>query len=113
MIFANPNTKDALVNYKEQYQNFIGGEWVAPKNGQYLDVISPVSGKVFTAVPRSSSEDVEAALDAAHAAKETWGKTSVAERAVILNKIADRIEENLEMLAVSFVIRAKELSKDE
>ncbi|MGM7681999.1 acetaldehyde dehydrogenase ExaC [Cytobacillus sp. Hm23] len=101
MIYSNPNNESALVNFKAQYQNFIGGEWVAPVKGQYLDVISPVTGKVFTAVPRSSSEDVELALDAAHAAKDAWGKTSVAERAVILNKVADRIEENLEMLAVA------------
>ena len=90
-----------LVNFKKQYQNFIGGEWVAPVNGQYLDVISPVTGKVFTSVPRSSAEDVELALDAAHAAKDAWGKTSVAYRAQILNKIADRIESNLEMIAVA------------
>ncbi|MDX8363719.1 aldehyde dehydrogenase family protein [Cytobacillus sp. IB215665] len=101
MIYSNPNNESALVNFKAQYQNFIGGEWVAPVKGQYLDVISPVTGKIFTAVPRSSSEDVELALDAAHAAKDAWGKTSVAERAVILNKVADRIEENLEMLAVA------------
>ncbi|WP_064094108.1 acetaldehyde dehydrogenase ExaC [Rossellomorea aquimaris] len=101
MIYSNPNTENALIHFKEQYQNFIGGEWVAPVKGKYLDVISPVTGKVFTAVPRSSAEDVELALDAAHEAKSSWGKTSVAERAVILNKIADRIEENLEMLAVA------------
>lgn len=101
MIYANPNTEGALVQFKEQYENFIGGEWVKPVNGNYLDVISPVDGKVFTKVPRSSAEDVELALDAAHAAKEAWGKTSVAERAVVLNKIADRVEENLELLAVA------------
>ncbi|KML40618.1 aldehyde dehydrogenase family protein [Cytobacillus firmus] len=101
MIYANPNTAGALVNFKERYENFIGGEWVAPVKGQYLDVISPVTGKVFTTVPRSSAEDIELALDAAHAAKDAWGKTSVAVRSQILNKIADRIEENLEMIAVS------------
>ena len=95
MIYANPNTEGALVNFKEQYQNFIGGEWVAPVKGQYLEVISPVTGKVFTSVPRSSAEDVELALDAAHAAKDAWGKTTVAYRSQILNKIADRIEANL------------------
>ena len=101
MIYANPNTEDSLVHFKEQYENFIGGEWVPPKKGKYLDVISPVTGQVFTSVPRSTAEDVELALDAAHAVKESWGNTSVAERAQILNKIADRIEENIEMLAVA------------
>ncbi|HWL25769.1 MAG TPA: aldehyde dehydrogenase family protein, partial [Ureibacillus sp.] len=101
MIYANPNTEGSLVQFKEQYQNFIGGEWVAPVKGQYLEVISPVTGKVFTTVPRSSAEDVELALDAAHAAKDAWGKTSVAYRQQILNKIADRIEANLEMIAVA------------
>lgn len=101
MIYSNPNTKGSLVHFKEQYQNFIGGEWVPPVKGQYLEVISPVNGKVFTSVPRSTKEDVELALDAAHKAKATWGKTSPKERAIILNKIADRIEENLEMIAVA------------
>lgn len=101
MIYADPNTKGSLVRFKEQYQNFIGGEWVKPVKGQYLDVISPVTGKVFTSVPRSTAEDVELALDAAHAAKDAWGKTTVAERAKILNKIADRVEDNLEMIAVA------------
>nr|MBO2506745.1 aldehyde dehydrogenase [Bacilli bacterium] len=101
MIYANPNTEGALVHFKEQYENFIGGKWVPPVKGQYLDVISPVTGKVFTRVPRSSAEDVELALDAAHEARDAWGKTPVAERANILNKIADRIEENLEMIAVA------------
>src|SRR5690625_684319 len=101
MIYANPNTEGSLVQFKDQYQNFIGGEWVKPVKGEYLDVISPVTGKVFTSVPRSTEEDVELALDAAHAAKDAWGKTTVAERAIILNKIADRVEENLEMIAVA------------
>lgn len=101
MIYANPNTEGSIVHFKEQYQNFIGGEWVKPVKGKYLDIISPVTGKVFTTVPDSTEEDVELALDAAHAAKEAWGKSSVAERAKVLNAIADRMEENLEMLAVA------------
>jgi len=101
MIYANPNTEGALVNFKGQYENFIGGEWVAPVNGQYFENVSPVTGQVFTKVARSTSEDIELALDAAHAAKDSWGTTSVTERARILNKIADRIEENLELLAVA------------
>ncbi|MFY3792413.1 aldehyde dehydrogenase family protein [Ureibacillus sp. MALMAid1270] len=101
MIYANPNTDGALVHFKEQYENFIGGEWVPPVKGQYLDVITPITGKVFTRVPRSSSEDVELALDAAHKAMDSWGKAPVAERANVLIKIAQRIEENLEKIAVA------------
>ncbi|MGM9923681.1 MAG: aldehyde dehydrogenase family protein [Bacillus sp. (in: firmicutes)] len=101
MIYANPNTKGAVVNFKEKYDNFIGGEWVAPIKGQYFENKSPVTGEVFTKAARSTVEDIELALDAAHAAKDAWGKTSAAERALILNKIADRLEENLEMIAVA------------
>ncbi|ALS76018.1 aldehyde dehydrogenase [Planococcus rifietoensis] len=101
MVYAVPNTDGAKVNFKEQYDNYINGGWQAPKNGQYFENLSPVNGKVFTKVARSSAEDVESALDAAHAAKEAWGKTSTTERGNILLKIADRMEENLEMLAVA------------
>lgn len=101
MRYANPNTDGAKVNFKSQYENFIGGEWVAPVKGEYFDNISPVDGKVFTKVPRSSKEDIELALDAAHAAKDAWGKTSPQERSNILLKIADRLEQNLEVLAVA------------
>ncbi|RUL54807.1 aldehyde dehydrogenase [Lysinibacillus antri] len=101
MAYAFPNTEGAVVNFKEKYDNFIGGQWTPPVNGEYFDNVTPVTGKVFTKVARSTADDVELAIDAAHAAKESWGKTSVAERANILNKIADRIEENLEMLAVA------------
>ena len=90
----------SVVTYKSRYDNWIGGEWVAPVKGQYFENPSPVNGKAFCEVARSTAEDIELALDAAHAAAPAWGKTSVAERADILNKIADRIEENLEMLAV-------------
>ncbi|HWL26888.1 MAG TPA: aldehyde dehydrogenase [Ureibacillus sp.] len=101
MAYAFPNTEGALVNFKEKYDNYIGGQWVAPINGEYFDNITPVTGKVYTKVARSTAEDIELALDAAHAAKDSWGKTTPAERANILNKIADRIEANLEMLAVA------------
>ncbi|WP_107924446.1 acetaldehyde dehydrogenase ExaC [Lysinibacillus parviboronicapiens] len=101
MIYANPNTPGAVVNFKEKYDNFIGGEWVAPVKGQYFENKTPVTGQVFTKAARSTVEDIELALDAAHAAKDAWGKTSATERAAILNKIADRIEENLEMIAVA------------
>ncbi len=101
MAYAFPNTEGALVNFKEKYDNYIGGQWVAPINGEYFDNVTPVTGKVYTKVARSNAEDIELAIDAAHAAKDAWGKTTPAERANILNKIADRIEANLEMLAVA------------
>jgi aldehyde dehydrogenase len=101
MLYNNPNTEGSLVQFKDKYENFIGGEYVPPASGEYFENVSPVTGKVFTKIARSNKEDVEKALDAAHAAKDAWGRTSVAERSNILNKIADRIEENLEMLAVA------------
>ncbi|WP_044338105.1 aldehyde dehydrogenase [Rossellomorea aquimaris] len=101
MLYNNPNTEGSLVQFKDQYENFIGGEYVPPASGEYFENVSPVTGKVFTKIARSNKEDVEKALDAAHAAKDAWGKTSATERSIILNKIADRMEENLEMLAVA------------
>lgn len=101
MIYAAPNQPDSKVQFKSQYGNFINNEWIAPKKGQFFQNISPVTGQPFCDIPRSTVEDVEAALDAAHNAKFSWGKTSPAERALILNKIADRLEANLEMLAVA------------
>ncbi|NAZ17442.1 aldehyde dehydrogenase family protein [Glutamicibacter soli] len=100
-IYANPNTDGALVNFKSRYENYIGGQWVAPAKGMYFENITPVTGKSFCEVARSTAEDVETALDAAHAAAPAWGKTSPADRALVLNRIADRIEENLEMLSVA------------
>ncbi|MGH8088416.1 MAG: aldehyde dehydrogenase, partial [Stenotrophomonas sp.] len=85
--------------FKPRYGNYIGGEWVAPRSGQYFENTTPVTGKVFTEVARSNAEDIEAALDAAHAAKRGWAETSTTERANVLNRIADRIEEHLELLA--------------
>ncbi|MFT4084043.1 MAG: aldehyde dehydrogenase family protein [Nocardioides sp.] len=99
-VYAQPGTDGSVVSYQSRYENWIGGQWVPPVKGQYFENVSPVTGKVFCEVARSTAEDVELALDAAHAAAPAWGKTSVAERAGILNKIADRIEANLEMLAV-------------
>ena len=101
MIYANPGSDGALVNFKQQYGNYIGGEWVKPVNGQYFDNISPVNGKVFCQIPRSDKDDINLALDKAHAVRELWGTTSVTERSNILLKIADRIEQNLELLAVA------------
>lgn len=85
---------------KGKYENFIGGQWVAPVKGQYFDNISPVNGKRVCQVARGSAEDIELALDAAHKAKAAWGRTSTTERANILNRIAQRIEDNLDMLAL-------------
>jgi 2-hydroxymuconic semialdehyde dehydrogenase len=101
MIYKNPGDAGSVVAFKSRYDNYIGGEWTAPTKGQYFENISPVNGKPFCEIARSSSEDIEKALDAAHGAAEAWGKTSVTERANILNKIADRMEQNLEMLAVA------------
>ncbi|MGJ9459658.1 acetaldehyde dehydrogenase ExaC [Oceanobacillus sp. CF4.6] len=101
MIYANPNTAGAIINFKDKYNNFIGGKWVPPVKGEYFEVTTPITGETFTSAARSSAEDIELALDAAHAAKDAWGKTSTTERANILNKIADRLEENLEILAVA------------
>lgn len=101
MIYANPNTDGAVVNYKERYDNFIGGKWTPPVKGQYFDNVTPVTGKVFTQVARSTAEDVELALDAAHAAKNAWGTMSPTDRANILLRVADRMEQNVEKLAVA------------
>ena len=87
--------------FAERYDNFIGGKWVAPKDGRYFDNISSITGKAVGQVARSQAADIEAALDAAHAAKDAWGRTSVGERALILNRIADRMEENLEQIAIA------------
>jgi aldehyde dehydrogenase len=99
MIYAPPGNVDAKVKFKTQYDNFIGGKWVAPVKGEYFEVITPINGKPYTKAARSGAADVELALDAAHAAADKWGKTSVGERANILLKIADRMEANLELLA--------------
>ncbi len=100
-VYAQPGSEGAKVAFESRYDNYIGGDWVKPVKGNYFENITPVTGQAFTEVAQSTAEDVELALDAAHKAAPAWGKTSVAERAVILNKIADRMEENLEMLAVA------------
>ncbi|MNU22694.1 Acetaldehyde dehydrogenase 2 [compost metagenome] len=86
-------------SFWEQYDNYINGQWTPPANGKYFDVISPIDGKVFTKVAHSSKEDLELAVNAAYEAFKTWGKTSATERSIILNKIADRMEANLQQLA--------------
>ena len=99
--FIYPGDEGAKLMPKSRYENYIGGKWAAPKDGKYFENISPTSGKVICEIPRSNSSDVEAALDAAHAAAPDWGRTGPAIRANILLKIADRIEENTEMLALA------------
>jgi aldehyde dehydrogenase len=100
-IYERPGAEGSLMSFQPRYDNYIGGEWVAPVKGRYFENSTPVNGQVFCEVARSDDADVERALDAAHAAAPAWGKTSAADRAVILNKIADRIEENLESIAVA------------
>ena len=101
MIYANPGHADAKVQFNAQYENFIGGKWVAPVDGQYFDNTTPVTGEVICRIPRSNSKDIELALDAAHQARDAWAQTSVTERSNLMLKIADRIEQNLEMLAIA------------
>ncbi len=90
--------------YRKRYDNFIGGKFTAPVKGQYFANISPIVGHPFTEVARSTVDDIELALDAAHKAREAWGRTSAAERALILNRIADRMEEKLPLLALAETI---------
>ncbi|WP_136245606.1 aldehyde dehydrogenase [Mycobacterium intracellulare] len=101
MSYVRPGTEGSVVEFAGRYENFIGGDWVPPVNGAYFDNPSPVDGEVFTQVARSTSADIDLALDAAHAAFEKWGSSSATTRANILNKIADRIEDHLEELAVA------------
>ncbi|GAB5903196.1 aldehyde dehydrogenase [Mycobacteroides chelonae] len=101
MKHAAPGTEGSAVAFAPRYENFIGGEWVAPSDGQYFDDSSPIDGKVFTQVARSTAPDIDKALDAAHAAAEAWGNTSAAERSNTLLRIADRMEQNIERLAVA------------
>ncbi|MFD0441162.1 acetaldehyde dehydrogenase ExaC [Streptomyces chartreusis] len=99
--YATPGSAGSAVTFKPRYDNFIGGEYVAPVKGRYFENATPVTGQVFTEVARGSAEDIELALDAAHGAAPAWGRTSVAERANVLLRIADRIEANLETIAIA------------
>ncbi|RNL84224.1 acetaldehyde dehydrogenase ExaC [Halostreptopolyspora alba] len=100
-VYAHPGNSGAIVEYAPRYGNWIGGEWTPPVKGRYMENPTPVTGAVFTEVARSGADDVELALDAAHAVAPAWGRTPPQERALMLNRIADRIEENLERLAVA------------
>ena len=100
-----PNPLDALksvgerINVRQRYDNFVGGDWLAPAKGRYFENITPITGQTVCEVARSPAEDIEKALDAAHAARDAWGRTAPAERAALLLKAADRMEQHLELLA--------------
>ena len=99
MIYPAPGAVGAKVVFKSRYDNFIGGKFVPPVKGDYFDVLTPINGQRYTQAARSTAEDIDLALDAAHAAAGAWGRTPAAERAQVLLKIADRLEANLELLA--------------
>lgn len=101
MRYAHPGSEGAIVTFKSRYGNYIGGEFVPPVNGNYFTNTSPVTGGPIAEFPRSDAADIDKALDAAHAAADAWGRTSPQQRALVLLKIADRIEQNLELLAVT------------
>jgi aldehyde dehydrogenase len=100
-VYSAPGSSGSLVSVGSRYGHFIGGEWVEPVGGEYFENVSPVTGRGFTQVARGSAADIELALDAAHAAADSWGRASLGVRSNVLLRIADRIEENLEMLAVA------------
>ena len=99
--FEAPGQPGSPVEVKGRYDNFIGGHWIPPVHGEYVENVTPATGEAFTEVPKSTPEDVELALDAAHAGKTAWGEASTAERSKVLNRVADVIEENVELLAVA------------
>ena len=99
--YAPPGEVESPVELKSRYDNFIGGKWVEPVKGGYAPNRTPATGEVFTEVPRSTPEDIELALDAAHAAKDAWGEASTTERSKVLYRVADTIEDHLEELAVA------------
>ena len=100
-VFDAPGESGSPVELSERYGNFIGGEWVAPTTGEYRENLTPSTGEPFCEIAHSGAQDIELALDAAHAAKDGWGSRSPADRAAVLNAVADAIDENLEMLAVA------------
>src|SRR5450756_9173 len=111
MIYSAPGTEGSKVEVLAEYGNFIGGQFQAPIDGEYADNPTPVTGKPFTRYALSTEADVEAALDAAHSAAPAWGETSLAQRAIVLNKIADAVEEHLEEIAYTH-LRAHETRHD-
>jgi aldehyde dehydrogenase len=99
--YAAPGQPGAVANFRSRYGHYIGGAWVEPARGQYFENISPVNGKPFCEVGRGTAEDIDRAVEAAWFAFSSWRRTSVAERALVLNRIADRMEEHLEEIAVA------------
>lgn len=99
MAYALPGQSGALHTYQDRYENYIGGQWIPPSGGEYFDVTTPITGKVYTRAARGTAADIDKALDIAHAAADAWGKTSPTERSNILLQIADRIDANRELLA--------------
>ncbi len=102
-VYQPPGTPGSALTFRSRYENWIGGEWTAPVDGRYFENPTPVTGETFTEVARSTTADIELALDAAHSAAPAWGRTAPAERAAVLGRIADRIEQNLTRLAVAEV----------
>ncbi|MBB1018667.1 aldehyde dehydrogenase family protein [Dietzia sp. DQ11-71] len=100
-VFAQPGADGSVMSYESRYEHYIGGEWVAPVKGEYFENVTPITGQVFCEVGRGTSEDIEAALDAAWAAAPAWGASSATERSLVLLRIADRMEENLEAIALA------------
>ena len=100
MIQQALNELSERIRIRPRYDNFIGGQWVPPVKGQYFTNLTPITGKPLCEIARSTAEDIELALDTAHVAREKWARTSAAERAALLNKIADRMESNLKLLAM-------------
>src|SRR5258708_35931410 len=99
MTGLQPGAYGFPVSSRARWNNFIGGEWVPPSSGTYFEIVTPITGQTLCEIPRSNAADIDRALDAAHAAQAAWGKSSPTERGKILEKIAQRIEDNLEMLA--------------
>ena len=100
MIQQALNELSQKIRIRPRYENFIGGQWVPPVKGQYFTNLTPITGKPLCEIARSTAEDVELALDTAHVARVKWARTPAAERAALLNKIADRMESNLKLLAM-------------
>lgn len=100
-IYPNPGTPESNVAYRQRYDNYIGGDWVAPASGEYFDNMTPVTGEVFCQVARGNDADINKAIDAAEQAAPAWGSTSPAERSLVLLRVADRLEAHLEELAVA------------
>ena len=100
-VYPNPGTPESNVKFRKRYENYIGGDWVAPVAGEYFDNVTPVTGEVFCQVARGREADINLAIDAAKKAAPKWGVTSVQERSLVLLRIADRMEEHLEEIAVA------------